>query len=440
MRSDVSFDRLLAEWLDTEGPQDVPVRVVDAALADARRVGQTRLWPWFGLFPTLRSPTVGGVPRMAWVLLVMALLLALVGALLVVGQPNRRLGIPGLLVYSDGGRLTLAKADLSDPRPVNGARAYAREPRWSPDGRRLAFFTASAADQPLDLVVLDDPTAAPRIVARALREPFEPSWSPDSHRLVVEELEPSAPGSGFLYNPRVLLVIDATTGATTRLRTAGLNPLSPRWSPGGDLIAFWGEGYDSETGLYVIRPDGTGMRRMAAVPCGAWFCFGWFDWSPDGASIAYPKASGETFDVWTIDVDGTLARNLSVESSGNAAIPPSAVNPTWSPDGSSVAWFETTSVPPFEPNTPIIGRIVVASVEGTTRAIVSAGNAIPWAVPRWSPDARSVIVPVYDPATHRSDRLGVFPIDGGAPRFVALSGWLESDASWQRSPSQAWGP
>ncbi|HEY3523235.1 MAG TPA: hypothetical protein VGK63_06000, partial [Candidatus Limnocylindrales bacterium] len=84
MRSNAGFVRLLVEWLETEGPQDVPERVVAAALADARRVGQSH--------PLIRMPAWPAVarrPRLAFVLLAAALAVALaLGALLSVG--NRR--------------------------------------------------------------------------------------------------------------------------------------------------------------------------------------------------------------------------------------------------------------------------------------------------------------------------------------------------------------
>ncbi len=77
------FDRLLASWLETEGPQDVPARLVDDALASARRQGQLggwldgllgRYWP-----ADTTGPWSPGWRRLMTIALVAVLTLALVG-------------------------------------------------------------------------------------------------------------------------------------------------------------------------------------------------------------------------------------------------------------------------------------------------------------------------------------------------------------------------
>ena len=90
-----------------------------------------------------------------------------------------------------------------------------------------------------------------------------PSPSPDGIRVVYSSLDR-------------LIVHDIGTDATTTI-TDGL---APRWSPHGDWIAFIGVGSLTENALYIIRPDGTDLRRLGTGP----FWTG-FDWSPDGNYI-----------------------------------------------------------------------------------------------------------------------------------------------------------
>ena len=40
MTGPIDLDRLLASWMEADGPQDVPGRVVQRAFRDARRVNQ----------------------------------------------------------------------------------------------------------------------------------------------------------------------------------------------------------------------------------------------------------------------------------------------------------------------------------------------------------------------------------------------------------------
>lgn len=84
------------------------------------------------------------------------------------------------------------------------------------------------------------------------------------------------------------------------------------WSPAGDLIAFTSDGadYPSRQGIYVVAPDGTGLRRVFALPLGA----------PDGTHVAFTLYRGgkdtphgirtEVSTLWVVDLDDTHARQL----------------------------------------------------------------------------------------------------------------------------------
>ena len=53
----------------------------------------------------------------------------------------------------------------------------------------------------------------------------------------------------------------------------------PDWSPDGRLIAFASS--RNSGGIYVIHPDGSGLRRVFRGPASN------VDWSPDGRQIAF---------------------------------------------------------------------------------------------------------------------------------------------------------
>jgi Tol biopolymer transport system component len=87
-----------------------------------------------------------------------------------------------------------------------------------------------------------------------------PRWSPDRKRLVAS--------TGILGEiPSSIKVMNANGsqlrtvfGRAIQNRT-DLSVGSPDWLPGGDRIAFLGH-KGSRTGIYTIKTDGTGMRKL----------------------------------------------------------------------------------------------------------------------------------------------------------------------------------
>lgn len=118
--------------------------------------------------------------------------------------------------------------------------------RVDPDGRAGVFRTTSSGTDPVFIATGTQPA-------------------------------PSPDGSQVAYVSGTDLVVrDVATGAE---RIVAANPQYPRWSPRGDLIAF--AGLDTEGGIRVVRPDGTGSRTISRTAFGSLP-----SWSPDGEWVA----------------------------------------------------------------------------------------------------------------------------------------------------------
>jgi dipeptidyl aminopeptidase/acylaminoacyl peptidase len=185
-------------------------------------------------------------------------------------------------------------------------------PRWSPDGRYLAFL-ASRQDDEHDQVWLLDRRGgeAPRLTElKGGVNSME--WSPDSKRIaLVAAIESDSTKAdttkkrpvvidrylykedveGYLTTSRThLLLFDIATKKVDTLTSGDANDDGPRWSPDGTRIAFvrssipepgTGEGSD----VYVVAAaPGATPKQLTAFPGPD---NGALSWSPDGAWVAF---------------------------------------------------------------------------------------------------------------------------------------------------------
>lgn len=150
------------------------------------------------------------------------------------------------------------------------------------------------------------------------------------HRVVCET---NRDGNWELY------VMNADgSGATNLTRTSDVDELYPKASPDGSMIAFVADEGPREArtrSLYVMKPDGSGRRKLAGnarEPC----------WSPDGKRIAYLRGEFERLNLDAWATKGLFIVDL--ESGQERPHPNSKIHHlyalNWTPDGK---WFIATA-------------------------------------------------------------------------------------------------
>ncbi len=282
-----------------------------------------------------------------------------------------------------------------EPRQLTAGAKRDANPRWSPDGRWLAF-TSARGDDPAQLFVLpaDGPGESRRLTD--LKEAVEaPVWAPDGSRIAF---------TSRTHDPN-----DDEEDESKR-PPRRLTRLQHRLDHEG-----WTEGRVHH--LYVVGLDGSEPQQLTDGDCED----EWPAWSPDGRMIAFTSARhpgwdrGTATDVFLVAADGGEPRRITATDG-------SCLAPVWSPDGARIASLFF----PGEFDEPRHARVAVVDVASGARTILTGGldrTAAPYPMvrsPIWNGDR--IVFPIED-----EGRMPVYAVaaDGsGAPERIADVGGL----------------
>ena len=91
------------------------------------------------------------------------------------------------------GNLWRSRVDGSDRLQLTDSPIYPLLPRWSPDGKQIAFwgYRTGTVDE-IYTVPANGGTPQPLVPGNSVAR-REPNWSPNGYRILVEEVAPNAP-------------------------------------------------------------------------------------------------------------------------------------------------------------------------------------------------------------------------------------------------------
>ncbi len=178
-------------------------------------------------------------------------------------------------------QLWTVNADGSNPKKLTNLKGYAARPRWSHDGKHVAFLyiegaggggplmAAPATTGVIDTAIHNQRIALFDIVTGQLHQVsptnlhiYDYDWSPDDKTFVTT----GAPGPGDNnWWIAQIYKIDVAKGNATSIYKPSLQVAVPRWSPDGKSVAFI-EGLMSDEGfhggdLFTISADGRDLSN-----------------------------------------------------------------------------------------------------------------------------------------------------------------------------------
>ena len=114
------------------------------------------------------------------------------------------------------------------------ATTFAYEPRWSPDGHRIAFTYAQGASSEEIAVTSVDGDAQPRFLTDNRAYDGEPAWSPDGRRIAFVRGKDETCSLGcapLRRSTHEIYLMNADGTGITRLTHNGVGEASPAWQP-----------------------------------------------------------------------------------------------------------------------------------------------------------------------------------------------------------------
>jgi Tol biopolymer transport system component len=170
--------------------------------------------------------------------------------------------------------------------------------------------------------------------------------------------------------------------------------------------------------IYVMNEDGTGRIPLTNVADGTG---GYFapQWSPDGKKIAYfgfqDSVDNSSFTMYTMNGDGSGKTKVASTTTNNVSVPR---YPSWSPDGTKIAYSSATG-------------IGIVNADGTNPVqIVTSLSVVGDYMTSWSPDGNKILF-----VSQRDGNQEIYVVNVNGTGLTRLTNTTNSESKPAWSPN-----
>jgi Tol biopolymer transport system component/DNA-binding winged helix-turn-helix (wHTH) protein len=230
------------------------------------------------------------------------------------------------IAFGSTGQRTFGRMKSDGSQRLNlttpGIRGYA--PRWSPDGRLLAY-TGLTSGGLIKIFLISAEGGSPKELFPEDRNQDDPSWSPDGKFIAFVRADPPPASGGLSFQ---IYLLDLSTNQISLIPGPG-GMRSPTWSPDGRFIAAKTEDLHQLMLLNIRTQQWTKLCEGTLVNVMAW--------SKDGKALYYQdllEANEPVYRVRLSDHKRELVTSFETLLAGSTQ---RAAFVTLAPDGSLIA-------------------------------------------------------------------------------------------------------